>query len=110
MKVNLGKIVFISSTGETSILNCQHNLGNVILLRDCIKDLGVRIVCELYFHHLADLIFLHALKLLGIIRSIRFAFSTAVSTKMLYVAFERSKLDFFLVFETLIITDCKKLT
>jgi hypothetical protein len=76
------------------MLNCQHNLGNVMLLRDCIKDLRMQIVCELYSHRLADFILSHARKLLGLLRYIIFAFSTAVNTMVLYVAFVRSKLDY----------------
>jgi hypothetical protein len=46
-----------------------------ILRRDSIKDLGVHIDCKLHFHH-ADFLYSYAMKLLGLIRTLTFSFST----------------------------------
>jgi hypothetical protein len=57
------------------MLNYQHRLGNSLTLRrDCIKDLGVRTNCKLHFYQQANFLSSRAMKLLGLIRTIKFPF------------------------------------
>jgi hypothetical protein len=77
MKPNFNKIRIISFTRKSNVLNYQYRLGNSFILRtDCIKDLGVHIDRKFNFHRHVDFVFPHALKLLGLIRTITFSFST----------------------------------
>jgi hypothetical protein len=95
MNPNLGKIRFISFSRKTTVLNYQYRLGNSPILRaDCIKDLGVYIDSKLHFHQHVDFLFSHTMKLLGLIRTITFSFSTLDSLLMLYIAIVRSKLEY----------------
>jgi hypothetical protein len=66
----------------------------MILRTDCIKDLGVRIDCKLHCHHHVDFLFSHALKILRLILTLAFCFSTIDSLLMLYFALVRSKLEY----------------
>jgi hypothetical protein len=94
MKPNLSKIRVISFTWKTTALNFPYRLGNSFIPRTgCIKDLGVYIDSKPYFHQHVDYLFSHALKLLGLIRTITFSFSTADSL-LTYFALVRSKLEY----------------
>jgi hypothetical protein len=94
IKPNFSKIRFISFARKTNVLNYQYRLGNTFILQTgCIKDLDVHIGCKLHFHHHVDF-FSHALKLLVLIRTITFSFSTLDSLLMLYFALVRSKLEY----------------
>jgi hypothetical protein len=85
MKPNSSKISVISFARKTNVLNYQYSLGNSFLLRtDGITDLGMHIDCTLHFHRHVDFIFSHALKLLGLIRTITFSFSTIDGLLMLW--------------------------
>jgi hypothetical protein len=77
MRSNFSKIRVVSFTRETNVLNYQYRLENsVILGTDCIKDLGVHIDCKLHFHRHIDFLFPHSMKLLRLIRTLIFSFST----------------------------------
>jgi hypothetical protein len=93
MKAILSKIRVISFSRKKTLLNYQYRLGNSFTLRtDCIKDLGVHIDSKLYLHKHVDSLFLHTMKLLGLIRTIAFSFSTLDSLLMLHIAIVRSEL------------------
>ncbi|PNF24361.1 hypothetical protein B7P43_G11030 [Cryptotermes secundus] len=111
MKPNLSNIRIISFTRKTTALNFPYRLGNSVLLRaDCIKDLGVYFDSKLYFHQHVNYLFLHALKLLGLIRNITFSFSTLDSLMTLYSALVRSKLEYAsVVWNSVTNTDSNKL-
>jgi hypothetical protein len=99
MKPNLSKIKVISFSMKTTVLNYQYRLGNSSILRaDCIKDLGVHTDSKLHFHRHVDFLFSHTMKLLGLIRTITFSFSTLDSLLMLYIATVQSKLECYLEF------------
>jgi hypothetical protein len=94
MKLIFSKIRVISFTRKTNVLNHQYRLGNSRILRtDCIKDLVIHINCELHFHHHVSFLFSHAVKLLGLICTITFSFSTIYSLVVLHFALVRSKLE-----------------
>jgi hypothetical protein len=87
MKPNFSEIEVNSFTRKTNVLNYQYRLGNSFtLLTDFIKYLGVRVDCKLHFHRHVDFLYSHALKLLGLIRTITFSFPTVDSLLMLYFA------------------------
>jgi hypothetical protein len=76
------------------VLNYQSSLANSLIGRkDCIKDVGVQIVCKLKFH-LVNFLSSHVMKYLGLIRTITFSFSTLGSLLVLYFALIRSKLEY----------------
>jgi hypothetical protein len=90
MKPNFSKIShFFYQENERSQIS--------VLRIDCIKDLGIHVKCKRRFHHHADFIFSHALKLLGLIRTMTFSFSTIDCPLMIYFALVRSKLEYAFV-------------
>jgi hypothetical protein len=110
MKTNFIKIShFYYQENERSELSVQ--IGNSFILRtNSIKDLGVHIDCKLHFHRHVDFLSLHALKLIGLIRTVIFSFSTLDSLLMLYFALVRSKLEYASVaWNSVMITDSNKL-
>jgi hypothetical protein len=95
MKPNFSKIRVISFTRKTNVSDYQYRLGNSFILRTvCIKDLGVYIDCKLHFHQHVDYLFSHAMKLLGLIRSLTFNFCTLDSLLILFFALVRSELEY----------------
>jgi hypothetical protein len=110
MKPNFSKIRVISFTRKMSMLNYQYRLGNFFIMRiDCIKDFGVHIDCKLHFHRHVDFLFSHAMKLLELICTLTFSFSTIDSVLMLYFALVRSKLEYASVaWNSVTITDSNK--
>jgi hypothetical protein len=107
MKPNLSKIRVISLMRK----GYEYRLGNSVILHAvCIKDLGIYFDSKLYFHQLVNYLFSHALKLLELIRTITFSFSTLDSLLMLYFALVRSKLEYaFVVWNSVTNTDSNKL-
>jgi hypothetical protein len=95
MKPNFSQIRVISFIRKTNFLNYQYRLENSFILRtDCIKYLGVYIDCKLNFYHHVDFLFSHAMKLLRLIRTLIFSFSTPDSLLMLHFALVKSKLEY----------------
>ncbi|PNF19791.1 hypothetical protein B7P43_G14658 [Cryptotermes secundus] len=111
MKPNLSKTNVISFSRKTTVLKYQYRLGNFFILRtDSIKDLGVLIDSKLHFHQHVDILFSQTMKLLGLIRTITFSFSTLDSLLMLYTALIRSKLEYAsVVWNSITNTDSSKL-
>ena len=113
MKPNLGKIRVISFTRKTTSLCYPYRLGlgnSLIQRTDCVKDLGVYIDSKLYFHQHVDCLFSSALKLLGLIRTITFPFSSIDSLMTLYSTLVRSKLEYASVaWNSITNTDSNKL-
>jgi hypothetical protein len=70
----------------------------------------MHIDCKLHFRRHVNFLFSHALKLLGLIRTITFFFSTTSSLLILYFALVRSKLEYSSVaWNSVTITDSNKL-
>jgi hypothetical protein len=73
-------------------------------------DLSVHIDCKLHFHRQVDFIFSHAMKLLRLIHTLTFPFSTTDSLLMLYFALVRSELKYAPVaWNSVTFTDSNKL-
>jgi hypothetical protein len=103
--LKLYKILYIASTGKRNLLIYQHFLGvSLILLTDCIEDMDIHIDCKFPFHCNVDLLFSHAMKLLGLIRTITFFLLTIDSLLMLQYILLWSVLNFsmFLLVGTLL--------
>jgi hypothetical protein len=77
-----------------NMLNYKYILGFFFILwRDYIKEFGIYIDCKPYFyHHNADFLFSHAVKLLELNQSNTFFFSTIDSLPVLYFTWATSKL------------------
>jgi hypothetical protein len=85
----------LSSTRKINLLNYQYLLGvSIILLRDCIKDMGIYIYRKLHFYRDVNFLLSHAMKLLGLIRTITFSFLTIDCLLMLQYILFRSDLNF----------------
>jgi hypothetical protein len=107
MKLNISKTGVISFTRTMTMLKYTYRLGIFLyaLRSDCIKDLGVHIDCKLHFHKHVHFLFPHAIKLLGLIRTITFSFSVN-SLLTLYLAVVRWTLEqASLVWKSIAITD-----
>jgi hypothetical protein len=103
MKPNFIQIRVISFTSKPNVLNYQYRRGNYFILRtDCIKDLGIYIDCKLHFHHHVDFFILHAMKLLGLIRTLTFSFSTIDSLLMCVLPWSDPNWSMLLLLGTLL--------
>jgi hypothetical protein len=80
------------------------------LCTSSIKDLGVFFDSKLHFHNHVDYIFNECMKLLGIIRSITFCFSSLECLYTLYLTLVRSKVEYAsVVWNSVTSTDANKL-
>jgi hypothetical protein len=78
----------------------QYTSRNFLILRSgCIKDLPVNI----FFHHHVDFLCLHAMELLGIIRTVIFSFSTTDTLLMLYFVLANLSLSMLLLHGNLLL-------
>jgi hypothetical protein len=66
----------------------------IITLTSSIKDLGVFFDSKLLFHNHVNYIFFECIKLLGLIRSITYSFSSLESLYVLYFTLVMSKLEY----------------
>jgi hypothetical protein len=95
MKINANKTRVISFSRKINALTFIYVICNSdILCTDCIKDLGDFLDSKLYFHQYADYIFSHTIKLLRLIQTITFSFSSLESLMMLCSSLVRSKLEY----------------
>jgi hypothetical protein len=84
---------------------CQSTINRT----DSIKDLGVFIDTKLHLHDHINYLFSHCIKLLGLVRSITFNFSSLECMLTLYIALVRSKLEYAsLVWSSITSTDANK--
>jgi hypothetical protein len=111
MKVNNDKSKVITFTRRTSPIHYNYKLCDKCITRtDSVKDLGILLNSELLFHHHVDYIFFQSLKMLGLIRSSTYSFSTIDSLLLFYCIFLRSKLEYALTaWNNIAITDANKL-
>lgn len=111
MQINNSKTFTISFSRKTSIIYFNYLLNNVIINRkDYIRDLGVLLDSKLYFHYHVDFIRSQSLKMIGLIRSITYSFSTPDSLLVLYYTLVRSRLEYASVaWNSITNTDSKKI-
>jgi hypothetical protein len=85
---------------------CQSSITRT----DSIKDLGVFIDSKLRFHNHVDYIFSQCIKLLGLVRTLPFSFSSLDCLYMLYFILVRSKLEYAsVVWNSMTTTDANEL-
>jgi hypothetical protein len=103
-------IIGISFTRKTYSIHFDYHLGNAVITRtDCVKDLGVWLDNTLYFHHHVNYIFSVASKLVGLIISITYNFSSLDSI-FFYISLVLSKLEYVsIAWNNLTRTDSNKL-
>jgi hypothetical protein len=77
MKLNISKTRVISFSRKTNTLTYDYKLCQSSITRtDSIKDLGVFIDSKLQFHSYVDYSFLQCIKILGLVRTLTFSFSS----------------------------------
>jgi hypothetical protein len=111
MKLNVKKTRVISFSRKTKLRHFDYQLCESLITRtECIKDPGVQIDSKLHFHHHVDYIFSQAIRLLGLIRTETFSFSSLQSLLMLYYTSVRPKLEYASVaWNPITSTDASKL-
>jgi hypothetical protein len=107
MKLNISKTRDIALTRKTSVLYYIYKICDSSVTRtDTIKDLGV----QLHFHAHVDYIFSQSVRMMGLIRTITYFFSTLDNLFILYVTLVRPKLEYaFPVWNSITSTDARKL-
>ncbi|PNF31076.1 hypothetical protein B7P43_G16967 [Cryptotermes secundus] len=111
MKPNISKTKVIFVSRKTSVLIYDYKLCQLSIARtDSMKDLGVFFDSKLYFHDHVNYIFSHCVKLLCVVHSITFNFSSLECMLSLYTTFVRSKLEYAsVVWKSIMSTDANKL-
>jgi hypothetical protein len=97
--------------GKTNFLSYKYQLyHNTITRTSSIKDLGVFFDSKLHFHSHVDNLFSECIKLLGLIRSITYRFSSLECLYVLYFTLVRSRLEYAsVVWNSVTSTDANKL-
>jgi hypothetical protein len=111
MKLNSSKTTIKYFTRKTNSIYCNYKLcNNPVARSQCVKDLGVLLDCNLYFHQHINYIFSQSLKMLGLIRYITSSFFTLESLLVLYSNLVRSKIEYAsVVWNSITSTDSEKL-
>jgi hypothetical protein len=95
MRLNVNKTRVMPYSRKTNILSYEYQLCHTSIARtSSIKGLCVFFDSKLYFHTHVDFLFSKCIKLLGLIRSITFRFSSFDCLHMLYFTLVRSKLEY----------------
>jgi hypothetical protein len=108
MKHNISKTRVISFSRKTNTLIYDYKLcQSSVTCTDSIKDPGVLIDSKLRFHNHVDYIFSLCIKMLGLVRTLTFSFS---SLDCLYMFYFRSKLEYAsVVWNSITTTDANTL-
>jgi hypothetical protein len=86
MRLNINETRVMSYSRKTNLLRDDYRLGHSVIARtSSIKDLGVFFDSKLYFHNHVDFLFSKYVKLLGLIPSITFSFSSLEFRLLIYV-------------------------
>jgi hypothetical protein len=111
MKLSTSKTKVISFSRRTNVLVCDYERCQSSITRiDFIEDLGVFIYAKLHFHNHVNYIFSHCIKLLGLVRSFTFNFSSLECMLRLCITLVRSKLEYAsVVWNSITSTDANKL-
>jgi hypothetical protein len=111
MRLNAAKTRVVSYTRKTNFLSYKYQLcHNTITRTSSIKDLGVFFDSKLHFHSHVDNLFSECIKLLGLIRSITYRFSSLECLYVLYFTLVRSNLEYAsVIWNSITSTDTNKL-
>jgi hypothetical protein len=95
MRLNTAKTYVVAYTRKTNVLSYNYWLCHAtITCAISIKDLGVFFDSKLHFHNHVDYAFSECAKLIGLIRSITYSFSSLECLYVLYFTLVRSKLEY----------------
>jgi hypothetical protein len=110
IKLNIHKTNIIYFTCKTNFVHFNYCVSTVLILRsDCIKDLGVTLDSNLYFHSHVNVVYSQAHRALGLIHYITYNFSSLGCLVTLHNALIRSKLDYTsVIWNNLTLTDSNK--
>jgi hypothetical protein len=111
MRLNSDKTRVVSYTRKTNFLSYKYQLcHNTITRTSSIKDLGVFFDPKLHFHSHVHNLFSGCIKLIGLIRSITYRFSSLECLYVLYSTLVRSRLEYTsVVWNSITSTDANKL-
>ncbi|PNF34240.1 hypothetical protein B7P43_G17496 [Cryptotermes secundus] len=111
MKLNADKTKVITFSRKTNYLIYEYKLLHFTITRTySVKDLGVYLDSKLHFHDHVNFVFSQCIKMLGIIRSITFNYSTLGCMFILYFTLVRSKVEYAsVVWNSITSTDANKL-
>jgi hypothetical protein len=111
MKLNATKTKIVFFSRKTNILIYDYTLCQYSINRtDTVKDLGVFTDAKLHFHDHVIYIFSHCIKLLGLVHSITFNFSSLECMLRLYITLVRSKLEYApIIWNSITSSDASKL-
>jgi hypothetical protein len=111
IKLNVDKTKVITFSMKTNILIYEYTLFHFTITRtDSVKVLGVYLDTKLYFHNHTNFIFSHCMKLLGLLRSVTYSFSSLECMFILYFTLVRSKVEYAsVVWNSITSTDAKRL-
>jgi hypothetical protein len=111
LKLNISKTRVISFSRKTNTLFCDYKLCQSSITRtDSIKDLRVFTDSKLRFHNHVDYIVSQCIKLLGLVRTLTFSFSSLECLYVLYFTLVRSKLEYAsVVWNSITTTDASNL-
>jgi hypothetical protein len=112
MKLNIDKTKVITFSRKTNNFIYRYKLSNHsnITRAYSVKDLGVCLDSKLFFHDHIHFVFSQCIKLLGLIRSATFNYSTLECMFVLYLTLVRSKVEYAsVVWNSITSTDANKL-
>jgi hypothetical protein len=111
MRLNTVKTCVMSYTRKTNFLSYNYQLCHATITpTSSIKDLGVFLDSKLHFHNHVDYVFSECIKLLGLIRSTAYSFSSLECLRVLYPTLVRPRLEYAsVVWNSITSTDANKL-
>jgi hypothetical protein len=111
MRLNTAKTRVMSYTRKTNFLSYNYQFCHAtIICSSSIKDLGVFFDSKLHFHNHVDYVFSERIKLLGLIRSIAYSFSSLECLYVLYFTLVWPRLEYACVaWNSVTSTDANKL-
>jgi hypothetical protein len=110
LKLKISKTRVNAFTRKTNVLYYSYKICDSFITRaDTIKELGVQLDSKLHFHAHADYIFSQSVRMLGLIRTVTYSFTTLDSLLTLYLPPVRPKLEYAsIVWNCITATDAEK--
>jgi hypothetical protein len=110
MKLRVEKTKVVTFSRKTNYLIYEYKLYHSTITRTfSVEDLGVYLDSKLLFHNHVHF-FTHCIKMLGIIRSVTFNYSTLGCMFILYFSLVRSKVEYAsVVWNSIASTDANRL-